>query len=48
MTDKRVNYQNFRISLPRGFDRNFDRFYEDSRFQVLVKKMGLEEVVRRE
>jgi TolB-like protein/Tfp pilus assembly protein PilF len=36
------------ISLPRGFDTKLDSLREDPRFQALVKKMGLEDVARRE
>jgi len=35
-------------SLPRGFDPNLDTLRADPRFHALVKKMGLEEIERRE
>jgi serine/threonine protein kinase len=36
------------VSIPKGFDTVFDRFRTDPRFAALVKKMGLEEIERRE
>jgi len=38
----------FIISLPRGFDTNCDSLRADPRFHALMKKMGLEDVARRE
>jgi serine/threonine protein kinase/Tfp pilus assembly protein PilF len=35
-------------SLPRGFDIKLDSFRADTRFHTIVKKMGLDEIERRE
>jgi serine/threonine protein kinase/tetratricopeptide (TPR) repeat protein len=41
-------YLTWTIAVPPGFDTNLDSFRTDPRFHTLVKKMGLEEVARRE